>query len=364
MMSFIKGNTSIDLGDTPIENIFIDVYMPMTNGTFVQVYLLGYKYAFDRDPNMEVSNLSIAKHLNIPLSDVLSAWDFWESKKIIVKHPSDDGDENNYKVEFVNLKQLYIDNNYKPTYAISSEESTASQKPSTYTCSPEDLLEANKVPEIRALFVEIRKIIARELQPNEMSKIIELIKRYNVDTPLIAEAFRYSKEQGKARHILSFASGVIRNWYDQGIFTVEELNDHLGKQSQRYEIYNKVFKSLGFASRGPSEAEKKIMDSWVDQFHFTIDVILAACQNSSKTSNPSINYIHAILKSWYESGIKEVGDIERLDKIERKSTSSKPVQAANKIKTKFHLAKSRGDKYTADELEALILNNQKNKLNR
>lgn len=32
-----------------------------------------------------------------------------------------------------------------------------------------------------------------------------------------------------------------------------------------------------------------------------------------------------------------------------------------KTKTKFHLAKSRGDKYTADELEQLILNNQKNR---
>ena len=113
-VSFIKGSTSIDLGDTPVENIFIDIFMPMANGTFVQVYLLGYKYALNREPNMSVDNMSIARHLNIPLSDVLAAWDFWESKNIIIKHESEDGDENNYSVEFVNLKQLYIDNNYKP----------------------------------------------------------------------------------------------------------------------------------------------------------------------------------------------------------------------------------------------------------
>lgn len=32
------------------------------------------------------------------------------------------------------------------------------------------------------------------------------------------------------------------------------------------------------------------------------------------------------------------------------------------MKTKFHLAKSRGDKYTADELEELILNSQRRKI--
>ena len=72
-VSFIKGSTSIDLGDTPVENIFIDIFMPMANGTFVQVYLLGYKYALNREPNMSVDNMSIARHLNIPLSDVLAA---------------------------------------------------------------------------------------------------------------------------------------------------------------------------------------------------------------------------------------------------------------------------------------------------
>lgn len=363
-MSFIKGNTSIDLGDTPIENIFIDVYMPMTNGTFVQVYLLGYKYSLDRDPNMEVNNMSIARHLNIPLSDVLSAWDFWESKQIIKKHKSEDGDENNYTVEFVNLKQLYIDNNYKPTHSVQQGNNIDRKKSGSYTCSPADLVEANKVPEVRDMFVEINKIIARELAPNEKLKVIELLYQYNIDPPLIVEAFRYSKKQRKVRHILSFSAGVIRTWYDQGVFTVEQLHEYLMKQGERYGLYGRVFKSLGFGSREASEAEMKIIDSWVDEFKFDLEIILAACQNSSRTSNPNINYINSILKDWYSKGVKHVDDIEKLDQKEKKSSTYRPVQNSNKIKTKFHLAKSRGDKYTAEELEQLILNNQKQRLNR
>ena len=105
-MSFILETTDMDLGDTPIENIFINDFMPMANGTYVKVYLLGYKYAYDRDSNIEVDNETIAKHLDIPLDDVLRAWDFWEEKGIIEKLPKEDGNRYNYKVKFLSLKEL------------------------------------------------------------------------------------------------------------------------------------------------------------------------------------------------------------------------------------------------------------------
>ena len=110
-MSFTLETTDMDLGDTPIENIFINDFMPMANGTYVKVYLLGYKYAHDRDEKIEVNNQIIAKHLEIPLEDVLRAWDFWESKGIIKKIVVNEKDKYNYKVKFLNLKQLYIKNN-------------------------------------------------------------------------------------------------------------------------------------------------------------------------------------------------------------------------------------------------------------
>ena len=112
-MSFFLETTDMDLGDTPIENIFINDYMPMANGTYVKVYLLGYKYAYDKDYKIDVNNETIAKHLNIPLEDVLRAWDFWESKGIIEKILIDESKAINYKVKFLNLKQLYIKNNIK-----------------------------------------------------------------------------------------------------------------------------------------------------------------------------------------------------------------------------------------------------------
>ena len=108
LMYFILQEMQIELGDTPIDNIFINDYMPQAEGTYVKVYLMGYKCARDR---LDFNNETLAKNLKLPLADVLNAWNYWESEGIVIKHETDD--EYNYAVEFVNLKQYYMDKVYK-----------------------------------------------------------------------------------------------------------------------------------------------------------------------------------------------------------------------------------------------------------
>ncbi|KAB3530203.1 DnaD domain protein [Alkaliphilus pronyensis] len=352
-MAFIKSTSSIDLGDTPIENIFIDVFMPMSNGTFVKVYLLAYKYACDPQKSMEISNKTIAKHLNIPLSDVLLAWDYWESKQVIKKHLSTNQEETDYTVEFVNLKELYINNNFK--HILDTKDNSSYED---FTLTTKELVEANQIPQIKEMFIDINKLTNRSLVPNEKKQILEWFYNFNVDPPLIVKAFSYCKHKKNIKNI-KYVGAVIRNWYDLGINNVEDLQDYLLKQGERYGIYDRVYKALGFLSREPAEADMKIIDRWVDEFQYSIEMILKACESSSKTANPNINYINSILTDWYNKGIKKIEDIAVLDKKSPRSSSSNN----NKVKTKFHLSESRFDEYSAEELEAIILKNQKKKFN-
>ncbi len=360
-MAFTQNTTKIDLGDTPIENIFLDVYMPMANGTYVKVYLLAYKYACDPKAGAEVTNITIAKNLDIPLSDVLSAWDFWESKGIIKKHSSPEDDENLYSVEFINLKQLYIDNNFK---LINTREASA---PSAATSiSTKELVDAVQIPAIKEMFIDINKIIERPLVPNEKHQILDWFYQYNVDPPLIVKAFSYSKFQRNNKNV-KYVGGILRNWYDSGITNIEQLLEHQLKQGDRYGAYDRIFKALGFDFRESSEAERKIMDKWMDEYSFELDLILKACESSSKTSNPNINYINSILSDWHAKGIKRPEEVAQMDQKPSRAPSTNGNAAANKVnrhKTKFHLPESRGEQYSAEELESLILNNQKKKFNR
>jgi len=353
-MSFTLEVTDFDFGDTPIENIFINDYMPMADGTYVKVYLLGYKYAKDNDNKLCVNNESISRHLNIPLTDVLKAWDFWEQKGIIVKHKKENADEYDYDVEFLNLKQLYIKNNYILKTQVNNLQSTSQ----VYTCTVEDLIESNKIPSINEMFSSIDYIIRRQLVPNEKIRILEWLYNFNMSPEVIVKAFLYAIEKKGKRNInnvIKYVEGIIKNWYDMGITNLEALEKNMKLQDERFYNYDKIMKTLGFGNRMPSEAEIKVIDKWFDEWKFTMEVILKACENTKKTANPSINYIDGILSKWKDKGISTLEEIAEKDKHNTSTYSkSNASSSTNQVKTRFHTAEQRTAKYTPEELEEIV----------
>lgn len=349
-MSFIQKTTDIDFGQTPIENIFINDFMAMADGTSVKVYLLGYKYANDRDESITVNNITIAKHLNIPLEDVLRAWDFWEEKGIIKKYPKDNGNENDYIVEFMSLRQLYINNNYESVNSTKADKSPSS---SPYNCSPGDLIEANKVPEVKNMFYQIDQLKRRQLSPNERMTVLEWIYNFNMDPDIIVKAFEYCIEKKNIKSV-RYVGAVIRNWYDNGIINMEKLEDYLESSDKKYIYYDKIFKSLGFNFRQPSKAEKETMDTWLNEWGFSLDMILKACENSKKTSNPNINYINSILLAWKKDGVATPEEVEKREDDRKASTNSPTTKKQSSKKNKFNDFQQRAIKYSNDELEKIL----------
>ncbi len=61
---------------------------------------------------------------------------------------------------------------------------------------------------------------------------------------------------------------------------------------------------------------------------------------------------------WLDEGQKWINYMDFKNKAEEKPEENQK----SKIKTKFHLAKSRGDRYTAEELEELVLSNQRKRM--
>lgn len=351
MVSFKLETTDIDLGDTPIENIFINDYMPMADGTYVKVYLLGFKYAHDKDSNIEVNNETISKHLEIPLSDVLRAWDFWQGKGIIEKIPKSEGSKYDYEVKFLNLKQLYIKNNYKPVTTNDIKSSTGG-----YVCSEEDLIEANDIAAINKMFNSIDYVMRRQLVPNEKKKVLEWIYNYNMNPDMVIKAFFYAIEKKGIRKV-NYVEGIIRNWYDDGITNVEALQQKFKKSDEKYYRYDRIMKYLGYGKRLPTESEMDVIDKWFDKYGYSLEVVLKACENSKKTSNPSINYIDGILTSWFSKGIKAVEEIEEKDKNngkeEYKGKRNYQKATGKPVKTRFHNFEQRTSNYTSEELEEI-----------
>lgn len=351
---FFKEVNEIDLGQTTIDNIFIDIFMPMANGLYVQVYLLGYRYSCDMTSNPKFNNKTIAKNLNIPLSDVLAAWDFWEEKKLVKKHKNEGNDDFNFSIEFLDLKKIYMDNILNPNQSIKSDVN--------------NIVSASESPNIRKMFNSINQVVGRYLQPSEKISILEMIDKYNMSTDMIICAYEHVKEQTGTAKPVSYIEGVIRNWYDANLYTPEDVKNSFLERSQRFMMYKTVFNELGF-SRQPTRSEKEVMDTWFDKYNFDIELVLEACSKSKNISNPSISYINGIVKSWNEKNIKTLDDLKvSEEEFKRKSETKKASNNANKnnsnnqhVKTRFHNINQTFAKYSPDELEKMLQESQKGK---
>lgn len=341
-MNFNLETTEMDLGDTPIENIFLNDYMPMANGTYVKVYLLGYKYANDKDSKIDVNNKTIAKHLQIPLEDVLGAWDFWEEKGIIVKE--DDFDKVNYKVKFLNLKQLLIKNNIG---VFNRQEEYKKVE-----VDHKDFIEANRMPVINAMFNSIDYILRRQTVPMEKKKILSWIHNYNMNPDVIEKAFFYSVERKGIRKI-NYVEGIIRQWYDEGLTNIDAVIEKFKQQDERFYRYNKVMNSLGLGHKGINDGDLKIIDKWFDNYGYSMELVLKGCERSSNTSNVTVKYIDGVISSWYNKGIKTLEDIETKDVKEKKVYKASNQRKAAPVKTRFHNFEQKTDRYSEEDLEKI-----------
>ncbi|MBQ4339788.1 MAG: DnaD domain protein [Firmicutes bacterium] len=279
-MKIFKCKTELYLHDTSVENLFINEYMIPANGDFVKVYLFAKMY-LDRD--LVIFNETLAKYLNMPVQQVLAAWDYWESKKVIRKHYTGK-DPDDFDVEFICLKQLMYKGDYGET--VKEEEKTAAKINSSVFS--QELLE---------LYSKIERVAGKTLNSKELHDIKLWFEDWGMDDKVILKAYEICVKDRKKKAENSYISAIIREWYEKGLFNMNSLEDHLFENDKKHNTYKRIFKALGFF-RNPTEEEKRIMDIWLDEYMLDVSVILEACKKTSGISNPNINYIHSILKDW------------------------------------------------------------------
>ena len=342
IMYFILQEMQKDLGDTPIENIFINDYMPSADGTYVKVYIVGYKCARDMQT---FNNETIAKNLKLPLSDVLNAWDYWENEGIIIKHET--GDQYNYIVEFINLKQYYVDNVYKHIRNVNDKY-----------VDNEQLISNAKNPEIKAMMDEIEDMLGRPLKISEKQKIITWLNKYKTNPFIMTQAFSYCVNNKKVKRF-GYIESVVSAWYDEGVKDLDTMVEYLEKRNDRFSTYSRISKALGF-NRTLTEAEMRVIDKWIDEWDFSMEMILRCLDNSTKINNPNINYFDKILSEWFKNGFKTIDDLKNDKKSEIKTKASKE---ASKSKNKFHNFIQSED-ISDDDLEKIARKRFEKKLNK
>ena len=410
-MTAINISSDIATSFTTVSDIFIDQYMPKANGEFVKVYLYLLRATGSGAGIATISE--IADHFSNTEADIIRALNYWSSEGILQVQTGADGQiiginlcslsvsgmqaaqsniqsavadnaaQNNLQNSVVNnaaqnnLQNGVVNNAAQniSTANIRMQDSVVeklkSQTPDKPASSQkeytlDEIKEFRKNPDISELFFIIETYLKHTLSSTDTNMVLYWLDELHFSTDLVEYLVEYCITKGHSS--LRYMNKVALGWADAGIKTVDQAKDDAAAHSQ---IYYSVMKALGITGRNLVDSEVSLINKWVGEYGFDIELVKAACSKTiSAIQKPSFEYTDSILANWKKKDVHTLKDVEVLDanfaKANKASAtgssqgtnaangSSKPKNNNSSSKNKFNNFNQRNNDY--DKLEKLFLN--------
>lgn len=410
-MTAINISSDIATSFTTVSDIFIDQYMPKANGEFVKVYLYLLRATGSGAGIATISE--IADHFSNTEADIIRALNYWASEGILQLQSGADGQiiginlcslsvsgmqaaqsniqsavadndaQNNLQNGVVNngaqnsLQNGVVNNvaqNISTTNIRMQDsvvEKLKSQTPDKAASSQkeytlDEIKEFRKNPDISELFFIIETYLKHTLSSTDTNMVLYWLDELHFSTDLVEYLVEYCITKGHSS--LRYMNKVALGWADAGIKTVDQAKDDAAAHSQ---IYYSVMKALGITGRNLVDSEVSLINKWVGEYGFDIELVKAACSKTiSAIQKPSFEYTDSILANWRKKDVHTLKDVEVLDanfaKANKASAtgssqgtnaangSSKPKSNNPGSKNKFNNFNQRNNDY--DKLEKLFLN--------
>jgi len=385
--------------------------MPKANGEFVKVYLYLLRATGSGAGIATISE--IADHFSNTEADIIRALNYWASEGILQVQIGADGQimginlcslsvsgmqaaqsniqstvadnaaQNNLQNSVVNnaaqnnLQNSVVNNAAQniSTANIRMQDSVVeklkSQTPDKAASSQkeytlDEIKEFRKNPDISELFFIIETYLKHTLSSTDTNMVLYWLDELHFSTDLVEYLVEYCITKGHSS--LRYMNKVALGWADAGIKTVDQAKDDAAAHSQ---IYYSVMKALGITGRNLVDSEVSLINKWVGEYGFDIELVKAACSKTiSAIQKPSFEYTDSILANWRKKDVHTLKDVEVLDanfaKANKASAtgssqstnaangSSKPKSNNSSSKNKFNNFNQRNNDY--DKLEKLFLN--------
>ena len=245
-------------------------------------------------------------------------------------------------------------------------QATDKAAPSQKEYTLDEIKEFRKNPDISELFFIIETYLKHTLSSTDTNMVLYWLDELHFSTDLVEYLVEYCITKGHSS--LRYMNKVALGWADAGIKTVDQAKDDAAAHSQ---IYYSVMKALGITGRNLVDSEVSLINKWVGEYGFDIELVKAACSKTiSAIQKPSFEYTDSILTNWRKKDVHTLKDVEVLDvnfAKANKATGSGSSQGANAAngfskpksnnsnsKNKFNNFNQRNNDY--DKLEKLFLN--------
>lgn len=339
----IHSETKRDAVSVPA--LFIDEYMPCASGEFVKIYLSLLRCQSGEEG---ISVSALADFLDCTEKDVLRALKYWERMGLIQLEYGKKGE-----LRGILLLDIYNRRGQRRQAGKNSQgqspggESQKQREPAVLELAPAG-------PE--------RTVTLGQLEGDEdFSRFLYVAEQY-IGSPLSrrdCDTFAYLYGQlGMAGEFLEYLAEycvslghrsvrymetVALDLHRKGILTVEGAKTVLtGMKKEDYA----VMKAFGLSGRQPAQGERQMMDKWFQDYSFSLDLVLEACNRTmTAIHKPSFEYADKILYGWKKNGVKTMSDVKSADARRIQEKAPGQDKSANRRKPAAAKQPQRGNQF-------------------
>ena len=285
-------NDYLAMGVTPVENIFIEHYLPHAPGDYVRVYLYGLMQCYH--PGGEMTLAKMAHLLGLEEKNVTAAFQYWERQGLL-RRVSD----NPPAYEYLNLA------------TVMGGESPMEQA----------------VYRHRDFNTRLQQIFdTRLLHPAEFMAACEWVEDLRLpEEVVLLMVEHFVRTKGRSFQFKQLEKTALQ-WAEQGVNTAEAARDMLTRDSAAYKLAQKVLDRFNLR-RAPTKEETDLARKWLEEWKLGEDAVLVACRETVKGRNPSFGYLDGIL-SRNQTARTQEDMAGRLDESERLREAVKAIHEA------------------------------------
>ena len=350
--------------NTIISNCFIDYYLADANDAQIKVYLyllrtLGSKQA--------TSISTIADKFNHTEKDVHRALSYWEQQGLLCLDHDASGTLTGIRLRTPRVRTQVTEDtapfapfvtlvpamphsttpvqNTAPVTVPAAEPDVSYTKPDYTLDDIKAFKESDRTSEL--LFIA-EQYLKKTLSANDIRSILFLTDTLHFSNDLIDYLLQYCVQRGKKD--FRYIEKVAISWAEAGITTPHDASTYVSRYDRNvYTIMNALGKN-----NSPTTTEVDFMKRWYDEWGFSMDIILEACERTVlATDKHRFEYADKILSSWKKNDVHHKADIEQHDiqyKKNRSTTVPKKKTSAN-LFTQFEQRD-----YDFDSVEKELLN--------
>lgn len=277
-MAFCKFSSEYVISkETPVDNLFINEFLPYAPAECVKVYLYGlYKCTNSSSYDNTIENF--AKVLNLTEEEVEDAFLYWQDEGLVQVLNTCP-----IEIRFMPLKNV-INNTkkYKP------------EEFSTFNRQVQEILEG------------------RQITPTEYDEYYYLLKTMHFQPEALLMIIKFCTQIKGANVGYKYIVTVAKNWANEGITTTKSVEERLFTYEQAGSDLEKLLKICG-AKRNATLEEREMFLKWTKEFGFNYNTIEYVAK-LLKPTKVNFEKLDARLLKYYEMkklSIKEIEDYEK-----------------------------------------------------